>query len=128
MLASSISTLEHGGCSFKNSRTTWKQILPESRASTVPLDVIPSGDNVDIIKSDCREKGQRARASSRSLRDVSKRDYAYHAYKEVMDAATATANPCKSRRKTAIGKRTRDPTDFGSIIVRNRMSSTDIRH
>jgi hypothetical protein len=96
----------------------------ESRASTVPLDESSSCENAGIIvKPDCRENDQGARVASRSLREVTKHDYAYQAYKEVMDAATATVTPCKSRRrKTGIGKRTREPTDLGSMLVRIQIS------
>ena len=96
----------------------------ESRASTVPLDETSSCENANtIIKPDYRENDQGVRVSSRSLREITKHDYAYQAYKEGMDAATATFTLCKSRRrKTAVGKRTREPTDLGSMLVRIQIS------
>jgi hypothetical protein len=97
----------------------------ESRASTVPLDETSSCENANtiVVKPDGRENDQGARVSSRSLREITKYDYAYRAYKEVMDAATATVTPCKSRRrKTVVGKRTREPTDLGSMLVRIQIS------
>ncbi|KUL81767.1 hypothetical protein ZTR_09243 [Talaromyces verruculosus] len=88
----------------------------ESCESTLPQDETLSCENAGmIVKPDCLDQG--ARVSSRSLREVTKHDYAYQAYKEVMDAATATATPCKSRRrKTGLGKRARDSTDLASMV------------
>lgn len=102
----------------------------ESRASTVPLDETSSCENANtIVKPDYRENDQGARVSSRSLREITKHDYAYQAYKKVMDAATATVSPWKSRRRnTAVGKRTREPTDLGSMLVHIQISSPDMRH
>ncbi|OKL55579.1 hypothetical protein UA08_09158 [Talaromyces atroroseus] len=90
----------------------------ESRASTVPLDETSSCENANTIaEPDYRENDQGVRVSSRSLREVTKRDYTYEDYQKQMDAATATVTPCKSRRrKTGIGKRTREPADLGSML------------
>ncbi|KAL3707130.1 hypothetical protein TMatcc_008144 [Talaromyces marneffei ATCC 18224] len=67
----------------------------------------------------CGENNQVIRVPSRSLREVAKHDYAYRAYKEAMDAATATATATPSklrRRKPGLGKRAREPTDLNSML------------
>ena len=92
----------------------------ESRASTVPLEETSSCENGNtIVQPDFRENDQGMRVSSCSLREVTKHDYADQAYKEVMDAAAATVSPSESRRrKTGLGKRTREVTDLDSMLVR----------
>jgi hypothetical protein len=94
----------------------------ESPTSTVPLDETSSCETARItIKPDCGDNDRRTRVPSRSLREVTTHDYAYRAYKEAMDAATAA--PSKSRRrKPGLGKRAREPTDLDSILVRIRLS------
>jgi hypothetical protein len=55
----------------------------ESRASTVPLDETSSCENANTIAElDYRENDQGVRVSSRSLREVTKRDYTYEDYKK----------------------------------------------
>ncbi|EEA23850.1 hypothetical protein PMAA_078770 [Talaromyces marneffei ATCC 18224] len=94
----------------------------ESAASTVPPDETPSCVTANITGGPgCGENDQVMRVPSRSLREVAKHDYAYRAYEEAMDGATATATatatPSKSRRrKPGLGKRARESTDLDFVL------------
>ncbi|RAO71515.1 uncharacterized protein BHQ10_007527 [Talaromyces amestolkiae] len=102
----------------------------ESRASTVPLEETSSCVNGNtIVQPDFRENNPGMRVSSCSLREVTKHDYADQAYKEVMDAAAATVSPSESRRrKTGIGKRTRELTDLDFMLCKDEFSQEVRRH
>jgi hypothetical protein len=105
------------------------QSQTQSPASTVPLDETSSCETANIVITDSSDNDRVTRVPSRSLREVTKHDYAYRAYKEAMDAATAASTSSKSRRrKPGLGKRGREPTDVDSMLVRIQASLPDSRH
>jgi hypothetical protein len=96
------------------------QSVRGSPTSTVPLDETSSSESSSVIViSNDDENGQMTRVTSRSLREVPKRDYTCKVYLETMDAATSIAAPKPNKpkaNKPKASKRKIDNTDFGFIV------------